>query len=98
MNKAAGLRARMNAVGPIVFMAALVAPLSAAAQQPTSAQASAIRQACRADYQANCAGVPTGGQAALACLQRNAAKTSPACQQALSAAGGEAQAATATAA
>ena len=47
----------------------------ASAQQPTSAQASAIRSACRADYQANCAGVPTGGEAALACLQQNAAQT-----------------------
>ena len=45
--------------------------------------ANAIRQACRADFQANCAGVPAGGQAALACLQQNAAKASPACQQAL---------------
>ncbi len=63
-----------------------VAP--AAAQQPTQAQASAIRQACRADYQANCAGVPTGGSAALACLQQNAANLSPPCQQALGAVGG----------
>ena len=65
----------------------LVAAPRAQAQQPTSAQANAIRQSCRADFQANCAGVPTGGQAALACLQQNAAKTSPACQQALRAAG-----------
>ncbi|MEO8509478.1 MAG: hypothetical protein ABI593_17765, partial [Betaproteobacteria bacterium] len=68
--------------------AAIVATQPAFAQQPTSAQASAIRSACRADYQANCAGVPTGGQAALACLKQNAARTSSACQQALAAVGG----------
>ncbi len=63
------------------------------AQQPTPAQASAIRAACRADYQANCAGVPTGGAAALQCLQTNASRTSAACQQALRAVGGGAVAA-----
>jgi len=57
-----------------------------------------MRQACRGDYEANCAGVPTGGQAALACLQRNAAKTSLACQQALRAVGGGAPATAAAAA
>ena len=61
---------------------------TAAAQQPTPAQVSAIRAACRADYEANCAGVPTGGAAALECLQAHVANTSPACQQALSAVGG----------
>ena len=71
----------------------LVAAPLAHAQQPTSAQANAIRQSCRADFQANCAGVPTGGQAALACLQQNAAKASPACQQALRAVGDAAAAA-----
>ena len=76
----------------------LVAAPLAHAQQPTSAQANAIRQSCRADFQANCAGVPTGGQAALACLQQNAAKTSPECQQALRAASGAAPAAPRTAA
>ena len=65
---------------------------TAAAQQPTPSQASAIRAACRADYEANCARVPTGGAAALECLQAHAASTSPACQQALSAVG-DAQAA-----
>ncbi len=67
------------------------------AQQPSQAQASAIRQACRADYQAHCAGVPTGGQAALACLQSNAASLSAPCQNALSAVGGGAAAAPAPA-
>lgn len=57
----------------------------ALAQQPTQAQANAIRQACRADYQTHCANVPTGGSAALSCLQQNASSLSPGCQTALGA-------------
>ncbi len=60
----------------------------ASAQQPSQAQLNAIRQSCRADYQAHCATVPTGGQAALQCLQQNAASLSPPCQQSLAAIGG----------
>jgi hypothetical protein len=71
---------------------------AAAAQPPTPAQVSAIRAACRADYEANCAGVPTGGAAALQCLQTHAGRTSAACQQALSAVGGAAPAAPAASA
>src|SRR5258705_2390340 len=37
------------------------AAAAAPAGQPTSAQVSAIRTACRADYPKVCAGVPTGG-------------------------------------
>ena len=85
---------RMGALAAVILTAAPLAP----AQQPSSAQANAIRQSCRADFQANCAGVPTGGQAALACLQQNAAKASPACQQALRAASGTASASSGTAA
>ncbi|HUB46159.1 MAG TPA: cysteine rich repeat-containing protein, partial [Acetobacteraceae bacterium] len=66
----------------------LTVPISAAAQQPTQAQANAIRQSCRSDYQSYCANVPTGGSAALACLQQNAASVSQPCQQALAAIGG----------
>jgi hypothetical protein len=61
---------------------------TASAQRPSQAQLNAIRQSCRADYQALCAGVPTGGQAALQCLQRNAASLSPPCQQSLAAISG----------
>jgi hypothetical protein len=56
---------------------------TAGAQQPS--QADAIRQSCRGDYQAHCAGVPTGGAAALQCLQRNLPSLSPVCQSAVSA-------------
>ena len=70
----------MLAMGPMLF------PVSSAAQQPTPAQATAIRSACRTDYMAHCASVPTGGAAALQCLQQHAAQVSPSCQQALQAA------------
>jgi hypothetical protein len=64
----------------------------ALAQQPSQAQANAIRQSCRSDYQSYCASVPTGGQASLQCLQQNAASLSPACQSAVAAVSGGAAA------
>lgn len=57
------------------------------AQQPTPAQQSAIKSACRGDYRAVCASVQPGGPAALHCLQENAAHVSPGCQHALAALG-----------
>ncbi|HKE39218.1 MAG TPA: hypothetical protein VKG21_05215 [Casimicrobiaceae bacterium] len=71
-----------------LIVACVLAAAPALAQQPSAGQANAIREACRSDYMANCAGVPPGGEAALACLKQNAAKTSPKCQQALRAAAG----------
>jgi hypothetical protein len=59
-----------------------------AGQKPNSAKAGAIRSACRSDYQKNCAGVPTGGAAALSCLEKNKANLSASCQKAVNAAGG----------
>jgi hypothetical protein len=73
----------------IALIPAFVAT-AAGAQEPTKAQADAIRQACRSDYMAHCSGVPTGGAAALDCLKQNAARTSPQCQQALRAVSGAA--------
>jgi uncharacterized protein (DUF2147 family) len=70
------------------------AAAAAPAGQPTSAQVSAIRSACRSDYPKVCAGVPTGGAPALQCLEKNKAKLSAGCEKAVSAAsGGEAPAA-----
>jgi len=63
-----------------------------AARQPTSAEISAIRSACRADYPKVCAGVPTGGAPALQCLEKNKAKLSPGCEKAVAAASGGAAA------
>ena len=60
---------------------------SPAAKKPSSAQVAAIRSACRSDYQQNCAGVPTGGAAALNCLQKNKENLSAGCQRAVSAVG-----------
>jgi Cysteine rich repeat len=64
-----------------VVLFALATP--ALAQAPTDAQRSAIRSACRADYQANCASVPPGGMASLQCLQKNMSSLSPSCQSAV---------------
>ena len=70
---------------------ATAAPKAAAAttaKQPSSAQVSAIRSACRSDCPKVCAGVPTGGAPALQCLEKNNARLSPACEQAVAAASG----------
>ena len=61
---------------------------SPVARKPSGSQIAAIRSACRSDYQQNCAGVPTGGAAALQCLQKNKSKLSANCEQAVSAASG----------
>jgi hypothetical protein len=63
---------------------------SPAAKKPSSAQVAAIRSSCRSDYQQNCAGVPTGGAAALNCLEKNKANLSASCQKAVNAVGGTA--------
>ncbi len=64
------------------------AATTTAAKQPTDAQVSAIRSACRSDYPKVCAGVPTGGAPALQCLEKNKAKLSAGCEKAVSAASG----------
>jgi Cysteine rich repeat len=60
---------------------------AAPAGKPTDAQVAAIRSACRSDYPKVCAGVPTGGAAALECLEKNKAKVSAACGKAIGAVG-----------
>jgi hypothetical protein len=64
------------------------AAAAAPAGQPTSAQISTIRSACRSDYPKVCAGVPTGGAPALQCLEKNKTKLSAGCEKAVSAASG----------
>jgi hypothetical protein len=71
----------------VTIAAAVALSAPALAQQPSQAQANAIRQACRADYQAHCMGVPTGGSEALVCL-KNAQGLSAGCRRALDAVGG----------
>jgi hypothetical protein len=81
-----------RSLAPVAFLLVMLgAP--AFAQAPSQAQAAAIRQACRADYQAHCASVPTGGSAALTCLQQNMASLSAPCRQAVGAVGGAASSA-----
>ncbi len=76
-------------IGPMALViGAVFLAYPARAQQPSQAQTSALRQNCRSDYQAHCSNVPTGGKAALSCLQENAASLSPSCQKAVSAVGG----------
>ncbi len=70
----------------------------AAAGAPTSAQISAVRTACRSDYPKVCKGVPAGGAPALQCLEKNKAKLSAACGNAVAAASGGGAAAPAAAA
>jgi hypothetical protein len=76
---------RLHALTMLASLLLGLAPGSAGAQQPTQAQANAIRQSCRSDYQAHCASVPTGGSAALQCLKNNMAGLSPGCQAAVGA-------------
>ena len=82
------IRLACNWTAPILalMLATLSAP--ALAQQPSQARISAVKSACPADYRAHCASVPPGGQASLACLQKNLASLSPACQSAVNALGG----------
>lgn len=69
-----------------VVAALLIAAIGRAqAQQPSSAQTDAIRQSCRSDFMANCAGIQPGGREALQCLQGNLAKLSPSCKTAVAA-------------
>ena len=88
-------RGALRRVAVVLISAVLIGGLlfaafagRASAQQPTSAQVSAIRQSCRSDYQRYCSSVPAGGSAALACLQQASANLSPACRQAVAAVGG----------
>jgi Cysteine rich repeat len=78
----------------IALAAALVGfAHTASAQRPSEEQIAAVRQACRSDYIAHCAGVPTGGAQALLCLREHLASLSASCQEAVNAAGTAAPAA-----
>jgi hypothetical protein len=54
-----------------------------AAQQLSDAQRSAIRSACRGDYQQVCSSVPTGTKDSLQCLLQHSQQVSPDCRDAL---------------
>ena len=78
---------RFSVFSVLIATSLIVIANPAAAQQPTTAQRDAIRSACRSDYEAHCASVPTGGKPALMCLQKNMASLSPDCQKAVNAIG-----------
>jgi hypothetical protein len=71
------------------FAAATATFAPASAQVPTPSQRQALRSNCVSDYRANCATVPTGGMAALVCLEQHVDKLSPACKSAVLAAEGQ---------
>jgi hypothetical protein len=62
--------------------ALLCASQIAHAQEITAAQ----REACSGDFEKYCKGVTPGGGRIIACLQKESAKLTPACKQALAAA------------
>lgn len=76
---------RVAALWTLVAVIVFAVAMPGFSQQPTDEQRSAIRSACRSDYEANCASVPPGGVASLQCLQTNMAKLSGACKQAVNA-------------
>ncbi|MCA1479145.1 hypothetical protein [Bradyrhizobium sp. NBAIM08] len=86
------------AAAPASKPGAAAAPKAAAAKQPSPAQVSAIKSACRGDYPKVCASVPPGGTPALECLEKNTAKVSAGCAKAVNAAFGGGAAAPASAA
>ncbi|WP_316977393.1 cysteine rich repeat-containing protein [Shumkonia mesophila] len=57
-------------------------PVAWAQQQDAPAE-KAVRQACTSDFRSLCSGVRPGGGRILACLQKNEAKLSSGCRQAL---------------
>ncbi|TKT70106.1 hypothetical protein YH63_000965 [Afipia massiliensis] len=76
---------RVAALWTLAAMVIFAVATPAVSQQPTDEQRNAIRSACRADYEANCASVPPGGAASLQCLQKNMSKLSGSCKQAVNA-------------
>ena len=77
----------------LLTLTGAVAPL--AAQQLTDAQRSAIKSACRGDYQNVCASVPPGTKDSLQCLVQHSDQVSSGCRAALAPAAGGSSAATA---
>jgi hypothetical protein len=73
----------LTALSGVLASALFAFAIPASAQAPTDAQRSAIRSACRSDYQAHCASVPPGGMASLQCLQQNMSSLSASCQTAV---------------
>jgi hypothetical protein len=77
----------------LLTLTGAIAPL--AAQQLSDAQRSAIKSACRGDYQNVCASVPPGTKDSLQCLVQHRDQVSSGCRAALAPATGGSSAATA---
>jgi len=68
----------------VIGLLTVTGPCTAlAAQQLTDAQRSAIKSACRGDYQRVCANVPPGTKDALQCLVQHSDQVSAGCRDAL---------------
>lgn len=67
----------------IGLLALIAVSAELAAQQLTDAQRSAIKSACRGDYQQVCANVPPGTKDSLQCLVQHSAQVSAGCRDAL---------------
>jgi Cysteine rich repeat len=71
----------MSVLIGLLTLGGAAAPL--VAQQLTDAQRSAIKSACRGDYQNVCASVPPGTKDALQCLLQHSQQVSSGCRDAL---------------
>lgn len=80
----AGVQRRSPARLSATAIFALFATIGLVQAQPAVPVGQSARQACRADYQAVCSGVPFGGGRVIACLKQNYSNLSPGCQAALS--------------
>ena len=89
------IRIRLSAVavsasqvtGPAMRTLGVACILAVSLSGAAVAQGRAVRQACAGDFKTYCSNVQPGGGRILACLQQNAAKLPPACQQALASRG-----------
>jgi hypothetical protein len=79
------MRLLTRVVVGLLTLQGAVAPL--AAQQLSDAQRSAIKSACRGDYQNVCASVPPGTKDSLQCLVQHSDQVSSGCRAALAPAG-----------
>jgi hypothetical protein len=67
----------------VIGLLTVTAGAELAAQQLSDAQRSAIKSACRADYQRVCASVPPGTKDSLQCLVQHSDQVSSGCRDAL---------------
>lgn len=76
------MKARLILLGCLGFLAA-GAQAQDAPSAPAVPPAPSVREACQADYQKWCSGVPQGGGRILECLNSHKGELTTACQEAL---------------